>query len=1181
MPTKVQASHQQLGKTQTLVILLIWGLIGLPAFNTSKAQSTMSRSVAEAPVKYQSYLSGLNISEENLFKLTKRISVKFNRASIEHVLTYITDEADLTLSYSPISPSLKHKISLEAKDLTVLEALFEAIKNTDLTFKLSAFGQLIVAQSGAPAKQDLVSEPASMHLVTGIVTSGEDGTRLPGVNILVKGSVVGTTTNENGEFSFDTPTPNDTLIFLYVGYLSQEIALNGRGDLSIVMQVDQLQFDEVVVVGYGTNSQYEVNGAISNVGSEQIENYATSNFEQALLGTMAGVQITQTGRNPGEDSQITIRGIRTITAGVNPLLVVDGVPLTEGSSLSSINAQDIESISVLKDAASAAIYGSRASNGVLLITTKKGERGKLKVTFDTYIGTQSRTDELEMAGAYDAAIFLDDARDNGYVSRDPANRNVSDDNETRLANGANRRELNLSYLEPYLAGTPGLTDFDWTNAIFRETHQNNYYLSLSGSSAQTDYFFSLGYLDQGGITIGTAMDRYTANLRINTVLNDKFTIGANVNTSFANLDVTDDNGWNSLPADPGSTFGLIYPFFEPYNEDGSFAISEQLRASIPEDAALVENPIAMTLLSKNTEDRFRTFGNTFLAFTPVQGLQLKTVLGGDFRSDFLDYYQPSTFGTYRTLVENNQSNSSETDVRIENVIIENTATYEKDFNDHSFEVLVGQSYQQEEFFRSRIAATGIVDDNLDNIAAGSSFSVDSDRSKWTQLSYLGRLQYDFANKYFVSAALRRDGSSRFGADSRWASFPALSAGWLISNESFFPKNQFLTFLKLRASWGETGNNQIGAYSSQALVTQDNYTFGGQLVPGFAISTSPNPALSWEKNTSSNVGLDFGLLDSRLLLGVEYYVSTTSDLLLNVPVPRQSGFRSSLQNIGELENRGFEFELAGSGFNLGEVIIDFNANLTTNSNKVLALGPDQDQIINGEFLTRVGEPLAQFYGYDVIGVYKSQEEIDSTPHLSGTLVGDYIVRDTNGDGTVNADDRITHGTFDPDFYYGFGANFSYKNFDLNLSFTGVEGRLVYDWWSAVITEVGEGFALPSQYYVDNYYHPTRNPEGFFATPNFGNFSSARRATRVSNRNLQDGDYFRLRSLQLGYTLPQPLLSRMGVSRLRVYVTANNLFTITKYRGLNSDAARTSPLRRGYIRSAAPVPKLIAGGITVSF
>ncbi|MDN5204370.1 TonB-dependent receptor [Fulvivirgaceae bacterium BMA10] len=1115
-----------------------------------------------------------------------KIDMKLQKASLIDIIDGIQEKTDYHFAYRE-QDILKETVrtTKNFRNESVGSILEFVAKKYDFHFKQinRTITAIKIERNENPSSESL--KIVEEKIISGNVKDAETSQPLPGATVLIKGTDIGTTTDVEGQFSFSVPDNANQLVVSFVGYITEEIAIGDRADFDIKLLPDAKSLDEIVVIGYGSDSKEKVNGAMSEVKAETLEKYATGNFEQAILGTMAGVLVTQNGRNPGEDSRITIRGIKTLTAGINPLIVVDGIPLTEGSSLNSINPNDIESINVLKDAASSAIYGSRASNGVILITTKKGQTGKLQINFNAYTGVQSRTDKLELINAYDAAQFFKEARDNGYVSRDPANRSESHDNATRIANGANKRELTLEYTQPYLDGIQGLTDTDWMDAVFRDAQISNYYVSLSGGTPKTDYFLSIGYLDQEGIVIGSNIDRYSSNLRLNTDISEKLKFGINLNTSFSIADVLDDNGWNNLPPDPGSSFYLMYPFFKIRNDDGSFAISDQIEANTPEDGSLSENTVAMTLLTKNKENKFRTFGSAFLEYEILEGLKFKTSFGSDFRSYFYDYYQPSTFGRYRTHVDNNQSNSTETDIRIENILSENTLNYEKTMNDHKFNILAGYSYQQENFKRTEISATGIVDNNIDNIAAGSNHAIDSRRSKWTQISYFGRLQYDFKDKYLFSASLRRDGSSRFGDDSKWGTFSSFSGAWILSRESFFPSTSIITFTKLRASWGQTGNNQIGAYGSQALVTDDNYAVDGVLVPGFATTSSPNPDLSWETNTSSNFGLDLGFLDNRLMFTAEYYISNTDNLLLEVPVPQQSGFSFSLQNIGEVKNRGFELELNGRGFKYGDLTIGFHANLTTNDNEVIALGPDQDQIIasrgGSTYLTRIGGPIAEIYGWDIIGVYKSQEEIDNTPHMPGTLVGDYMVRDADGDGDVDDDDRVGLGTYNPDFTYTIGANLAFRGFDFSFSFTGVEGRKVYDHLTARGLEVGEGFTTASQYYFDNRYHPVNNPNGFFAQPNLGNFSSARRNTRMSSITVSDGDYLRLRSIQLGYSLPESMLNNIGLTKARVYLAANNLFTVTDFRGINTEGGIDDPLRQGYVRSTASIPRTVFGGINVTF
>ncbi|MEQ6120550.1 TonB-dependent receptor [Reichenbachiella sp. MALMAid0571] len=1106
--------------------------------------------------------------------------------TVSQVFSLIEERTDLVFSIdeNKLEDKLDTKLFFDQSETNLEQVLLKISRERNIGFKRINNNVVVFSRKRNSESGNSVIEYLSDVEISGKITD-ENGQGLPGASVIEKGTTNGTTTDLEGRYKLNV-SEEAILVVSFVGYKTQEVTINGRSAVDIQMEMDAQQLEDIVVIGYGSQSKAKITGAISEVKTEQFEKYATGNFENALTGAISGIQVNQNGANPGEDSNIIIRGTGTLTAGSNPLIVVDGFPLSEGSTLSSLNPNDIESIDVLKDAASAAIYGSRAANGVLLITTKKAKGEGLQVNVNVFAGVQSRSDGLRTIGAYDYAQYQKEARDYAYVIVDPANRNASDDNATRLANGASRRQLNLDFIEPYLNGTPGLTDTNWWDEIYNNAGIQNYNVSISNSTDKTRLTTSIGYLDQNGILIGSGTEKYTSNIRIDTDILKNLKLGMNLNTSYDQTGVIDANvGWGEFPADPGSGVYLMYPFFKPYNNDGSFAISEQIRAVTEGDGALGENTVAMTLGSKNVQNRFRSFGSAYLEYEIIDGLVAKTSLGGDFRSTFIDYYQPSYIGTYRTDAVNNQANSSETSARYENLLTENTLSYYKEVNKHSLDFLGGFSYQQENLTHTVISATGIVDDNLDNIAAGSSFSVVSDRQKWAQVSYFGRIQYDFDSKYLLSASLRTDGSSRFGDNSKWGVFKSVSAGWLISNEGFFPENSKLSLAKVRASWGQTGNNQIGAFGSKALVGVDNYTIGGSLAPGFATSSSPNDNLSWETNTSVNLGLDLGFFDNKLLFTGEYYVSTTKDLLLDVPVPQQSGFNSSLQNVGKVRNSGIELELRGQDIQLGDFTLGFNANISTNSNEVLALGPDQDQIIKSSsgfpFRTRVGGPIAELYGYDVIGVYKSQSEIDSSPSLPATQVGDYIVRDTNGDGQVNADDRIGLGTFNPDFIYAFGANLKYKNFDFSFGFTGVEGRNVYDFWTGILIESGESFVPPTEYFFQNRYHPENNPDGFLAQPN-NTFSAARVTTRQSTNSAQTGDFIRLRSLQIGYNLPQEALEKIGVTKLRLYLSANNLFTITSYRGVNPESGDTDPLLQGFIKArGSSVPRIITTGISLTF
>ena len=1031
--------------------------------------------------------------------------------------------------------------------------------------------------------------------IQGVVTDEMDQPML-GASVVEKGTTNGTSTGFDGNYSIQVSNPDAVLEVSYLGYITQEIPINGQSTINIQMLPDADQLDEVVVIGYGTTTKEKFNGAVSKVETEKLNTFSSANFEQALSGNIAGVQVVGNGKNPGENSVIQIRGLNTLTAGTNPLIVVDGNPLTEGSSFSSINTQDIESINILKDAASAAIYGSRASNGVILITTKKGRKGDLKVTYDTYYGFQNRIDNFELADAYNTALFDLDARNFGYVSGGPG-RSINDDNAIRDANGGGKRSRVQPFLQAYVDGQPGLTNTNWTDAVFRTASQQNHYLNLSGGTEKTDYSVSFGYLDQENIIIDSDYKRYSTNLQLNTQISDRIRFGVSSNISLTNSNPTGERGWSSHETapnrqpDPAYAIVLMHPYYPIYNSDGSFAIANQIDDNNDNwDGPISENVVAKAELTDFFERQIRVFGNTYVEIDIYDGIRFKTSFGGDYNTIFSEFFAPSTIGNYRTPLANSLAMAFENNFRRENYITENILTYNNTFGKHTFDALVGFSYQQENRFNTRLESNNFADDNLRNIAGATNPSSQVDRSKWALTSYFSRIQYDFDGKYLISGSYRRDGSSRFGANTKFGNFVSLSAGWVLSNETFFPEDGFVGFAKLRASWGQTGNNQIGDFAAIALVEPDNYVIDNQLVSGSYTRTSPNPDLSWETNTALNLGLDLGFLNNKLFLTAEYYNSKTEDLLLDVPVPQQSGFSQSLQNIGELENRGFEFELRGSNFQIGDLTLGFNANLTTNENEVLALGEGQEQIITSNggmgFLTKVGGSIAEFYAYDIIGVYRTQAELDAetiTP-LAGTEVGDYVVRDADGDGQITDADRVSLGTYNPDFTYGFGFNLSYKGFDFAAQFTGIEGRKVTD-NMLYDAESGEGFFVPTQYYVDNYYND-RNPDGFFRRPDFSSFSSAGRLTRASSLSVYDADYFRLRSVQLGYNFQPKVTKYLGVDTLRLYMTGNNIFNVTDYRGYNSDGItatsnESQTLTRGFINSTSPLTRFVALGLNVKF
>jgi TonB-linked SusC/RagA family outer membrane protein len=1114
---------------------------------------------------------------------SQNISLSQKQVSLESVFKNIEKQTNYNFFYKLELLSNLNKVSIDVKNAPVTDVLDMVLKNQPVTYKI-VDNIIVINAINASAAQNL--KPIT---VTGTVKDSK-GAALPGVTITIKDGKSSAVTDGNGFFKIIVEE-QAVLQITSVGYKRQEIPVNGRTVLAIALDDDVSQLNQVVVIGYGKQSREKITDAITTVKGTELNRYSGASFAQQLAGKAAGVVINDASAQPGTDPQIVIRGIGTLTAGRAPLIVVDGFPLSEGSSFNSINPQDIETLDILKDPASAAIYGSRAANGVILITTKKGSGDKVKVSLDVYAGFQERRDNMKYVDAYQAATYFTEARDWGYVSKDPNNRSINDDRAARVAKGASLRELRLNYLQPYLDGKQGLTNTNWLDEVFRKAPMSSYNLSVSGSSGKTNYYISSNYFKQDGIVINNGLERYSGTIKVESKISKMFTYGVSVNPSFNKEKYFNNNANNSN--DVVSDVTISYPFFPAYNADGSVAISQQIKGNTPEDGALGESPIALATKIKNNLNDTRLFGNTYLVFEPITGLKFKTVLGTDIRSNFYDYYRPSDVGGYRAAAPQPAS-AIETNGHIYNYITENTVDYSKSIGRHDFDILAGYTFQSENGANTAVTGSGIPDDNITNIAGASAFSVVSSRYQWTQISYLARLQYAYADKYLLSATIRRDGSSRFGDNNKWGNFPSVTAGYILSKESFFPENKILTFAKIRASWGSAGNNQIGSYSSKALIGSAsnngnvneynyNYVFGSTLSPGFAATTTANSNLTWETKNSTDIGIDLAFFQ-KFNFVADYYKSTTKNLLLNVPIPEQSGFINSIQNIGKVSNHGFEFELSGNNLNAGPFRIGFNANLATNVNRVLALAPGQTQIIQGassNFITKVGGPVAAMYGYNVIGIYKTQDAINSSPHLAGTLTGDYKVADTNHDGIIDTRDQVSYGTYSPKFTYGFGANIAYKRFELNVAFNGVYGRKIYDYGLATLDDSGEGFSMPSLYYFQNRYHPVDNPTGTYAQPNLGNLSSARRLTRAASIFYYNGDYLRLRNAQLAYNLPDALTSKVKISHIRLYCSANNLFTWTKFRGYNPDATSGNVLTDGLSNANYPVARSFIFGANVTF
>lgn len=1014
--------------------------------------------------------------------------------------------------------------------------------------------------------------------VTGIITDSYKESVI-GATVMEKGTPNGVVTDIDGKYTINVKDENSTLVISYIGYKTQEVRVGNKAKINVVLQEDTKELNEVIVIGYGTTTVKSNTGSISSVKADDIANYPSANFANSLSGKATGIQIIQPSGTPGSNPQIRIRGIGTLTAGSSPLIVVDGFPLSEGSDINSINPNSIESVEILKDAASTAIYGSRGANGIIMITTKSGKSGKPSVTLSASYGIQQRSDRVKLVDAYDYAQFLKEARNTGYVNKDPKNRSESDSNQIRKSKGASKRELLPDYIIPYLNGEAGLTNTDWYDEIFRTAPIQDYNIAVNGGSEKASYAFSGGYLKQEGILIGSDMDKFSANINLKFNPNNNITMGISMSPSYTRTNAFSNNGtWG------GSLIGLAsisYPFFSPYNEDGSYAISEQIKANQESDGALCENPLAWANMITNNEKRARIFGNLYTEVKLLDMLKYKINIGSDYESMNSNYFNPSTLGAYRVPAPKPTEASKGTNETL-NYIIENTLTFNKSFynNAHNVQFLLGQSYQKEEYNAVNIDASGFSDDSITNIAGGSSFKVTPNQYSWAMSSYFSRLNYNFMNRYMLNASVRWDGSSRFGSNSKWGFFPAVSAAWLLSGENFMRDNKAVEYAKLRVSWGKSGNNQIPNFGAQALMGSADYVFGGNLASGTIISESPNADLSWEMTSTWNVGVDFTLF-KYLGVSADFYIATTQDLLLDVPVPQQSGYTTSLQNIGEVRNTGFELKFStAQDIKFGAVRWNSSLSFSTNKDKVLALAPGQTQIISSSNITKVGHSIGELYGYEILGIYKSEDDFKKYPAMSGTQIGDYIIADRNNDKVIDAEDKKSFGSPASKAIIGFNNTFKYKNFELTFDIYSELGKKKNS-GTLQSLECGEGFMMVTQDYFDNRFHPVNNPNGKYATPNMANYSNARKAAASSGVFFKNASYAMLRNLKLSYNLPTSLLSKVGINQAQVYLLGNNLFMITPYKGFNIDAEGSNILEQGNEKYVYPVPRTISLGINVNF
>jgi TonB-dependent starch-binding outer membrane protein SusC len=959
---------------------------------------------------------------------------------------------------------------------------------------------------------------AQVATVKGKVTD-QDGGTLPGVNILIKGSTSGTTTDAEGNYSIEASS-GSTLVFSFIGYATQEITVGANTTINVTMATDATTLSEVVVIGYGTQERKDITGAVGLVDAKAFESRPNTQFGNLLQGKTAGVQVISASGKPSAGFSIRIRGTNSITASSEPLYVVDGVP---SADTRTINPADIETITVLKDASSAAIYGAQASNGVVLITTKSGKSETPRFEFTAYTGFSSVWKTLDVLNAEQYRDLMTELGQNTDWSR-------------------------------YQQTT------DWQNEIFRNGRSQNYQLAVSGRTDKTKYYLSGGWSQQNGAVRSSTMDRFNFKVNLEQQVNDWLKFGTNLNyVRYHDVDVNDNNAVNQ----GGVILGMIStpPNIGIYNPDGTFT-------SNPFQDW--ENPVASTDGSQRYYKNQRLLGNIYGEIQFLPELTFRSNLGIDYSNGMYDYFLDpfrTSYGRAKKGIATNSTNL------MNFYIIDNTLNYQKTIGDHKLTALAGSVMQLYKWEDNNIERNGFANDAVPTTNAGSTIVAASNtKAEKANASFIGRVTYDFKSKYLMTANFRADASSAFGPSNRWGYFPSVSVGWRLSEESFMQGLTTVDNLMIRAGWGIVGNDKVDNYAWIGKVGYNaNYPVGndGASLPGSYPSSIQNEDLKWEETQQTNLGVELSVLNSRLSVSIDAYVKDTYDLLLNVQTPRSTGFSDGIQNVGRLQNRGLEFQVTSKNM-VGDLTWDTDFNISFNRNKVVDV-LDQRQLFgsiagrNDVSYMIEGQPLGQFYGYIYGGVDPA------------TGMAYYVSSEGNSTFAPSSDtDRTIIGDPNPDFIYGMTNTLTYKNFELNIFLQGSQGNDILN-----ATRIdSEGMSDPknqSHTVVNRWRQPgdvTDIPRAVWANSD---------NTRLSTRFVEDGSYLRVKALTLAYNLPSSLLSKVKMHNAKIYATGENLLTFTNYSGFDPEvnAFGGSNTLQGVDFGTYPQTRNLIFGLSVTF
>jgi TonB-linked SusC/RagA family outer membrane protein len=1086
---------------------------------------------------------------------------------VREVIKEIEKKSDYRFFYNEDLAGLNKTVSVNVNNQDIKSVMDQISRQGSFTYILRSNKQVVLS----PEQEKQNQQEQKQRKISGVVKD-EKGEPIIGANVVEKGTTNGIITDANGEFEISVPDKS-ILKISYLGYMTQNIQITNRNNINITLKEDTKALEEVIIVGYGIQKKSHLTGAVGSIKMENdISGRPSIEVGQSLYGKIPGVQVLGGSGQPGASSSVQIRGINSISASSAPLIVIDGIAIPT-YDMNLINNADVESVEILKDASSSAIYGSRGANGVILITTKKGKTEKPRVNINYLFGLQKLMHSISVMNSTEYAEAYKDAAQNGWIDKG-GNPNAPNTIEAR---GAYKYTWPTAFDHPET-----LINTNWYDVVFDIAPMHKIDANISGRTEKTDYVLSVGYVNQDGIMLNSGYKKYSMSININSKINNWLTVGGSMNLNYGK---EQEVYWRT------PEWTVQYPTFYPvYSDNGYLGCNSYLPGFEKYNSIIFRPNLGHPLYNLNNDIQHKTLnnlGSTYFSIQIIPNLIFKSAFNFYLkRKDDSNYEArdhglgPSYYTTASMTVDQ---------LRNINYTSQNLLNYEKKIGEHELSALLGFEYNSDDFYKTSQARRDYDNDLLHALSAGKTVTTSNDIiNKNVLISYFGRINYNYQNKYLVSAAYRKDGSSRFAPNNKWGAFPSLSVGWLASEEKFIKTIEWINMLKLRCSYGLTGNDNFENYVWISKLQQAKIAFGNNLTTSYYPDNISNYDLKWERTQQLNIGTDLSITKGRILLNLDYYYSVSDGLLLNVPTPALTGFTSIFQNIGKLENKGLELNI--TTYNITNKVFSWNTNfnISRNRNKILELGPNNAPMIftpasygGMQKINEVGNSVFNFYGYKYDGVYMNQTEIDNDPsHYQTAKPGDGRYVDVNKDGVLDANDRTIIGDPNPKFIWGLTNTFKYKGFDLSFLFQGAHKFSIYDDNAHRSFMYHEGRNFKKD--VVNRWRSETNPgDGYHyrLTVDLGEYEK-----RPSSLWINEASYLRLKSLTFGYTIPSNIIKKLRLQSARVYFNGLNLYTNTNvdvwdpesFRGDSSNASA-----RGVMGNSYPSSKVFSFGINVEF